>query len=256
MYRSGHEFLSGPGVPADQHIRPGRGYTLDESEYALHGLGFSDQVGTDSGARLTAELGHFPLELQLFHRPGENVKQLLGTERLLDEVDRPELHRLDGTVDRSECRHHDELGVGLQRRARPEHVEPVHSRQVQVQQDQVVQLGVQLPKALLTGPDCLYPITVLGKNRKKEFTNVLLVLDDQDPRRNVAFRLFIPHRYLRALAIDGSQLGIRKPPPHLDEDGGRNSHEPRRTRIPRPGAPLRELCQIGPADPASPVMRL
>ena len=67
---------------------------------------------------------------------------------------------------------------------------------------QVVELRVQLPKALFAGPDSLNPVSVLSQNRKKEFTNVLFVLDNQDSRRDVAFRLVIPHRCLRAFAID------------------------------------------------------
>ena len=78
-------------------------------------------------------------------------------------------------------------------RAGPEHVQSVHAGQVQVEQDQVVELGVQLTEALLAGPDCLYTVSVLGQDREKEFANILLVLYDQDSWRDVALRLVIPH---------------------------------------------------------------
>jgi len=78
----------------------------------------------------------------------------------------------------------------------------VHAGQVQVEQDQVIQLRVQLTEALFAGPDRFYPVSVLSEYREKELANIFLVLYDQDPRRNAAFRLVIPHRCLHAFSID------------------------------------------------------
>ena len=69
---------------------------------------------------------------------------LLDLERLLHVVERADLHRLDGGVDRSERRHQDHGGRRMQRLRRAQHVHAVAAAHLQIAQDDVVLPLVQL----------------------------------------------------------------------------------------------------------------
>jgi hypothetical protein len=86
----------------------------------------------------------------------QHQQKLLGAERLVDVVERPQLHRLHRRVDGAEGGHHDELRVGLQRRRHGEHVHPVDAGEVQVQQHQVEELAPQPLQRRLAGAHHLH----------------------------------------------------------------------------------------------------
>ena len=80
----------------------------------------------------------------MLDRLGDLELHLLDLERLLHVVERADLHRLDGGVDRAERRHQDHGGVRLQRLGRAEHVHAVAAAHLQVAQDDVVLPFVEL----------------------------------------------------------------------------------------------------------------
>ncbi len=106
-----------------------------------------------------------------------------------------ELHRLDRAVDRAERGHHDELCVGLQGRAGAQHVEAVHSREVQVEEHEIVELLIQLPQRFLSRTYGVHPVAVLGQHGQQKVADVLLVFHDEHARGDVTLRVFFRHGF-------------------------------------------------------------
>ena len=68
---------------------------------------------------------------------------LFDLERLLHVVERADLHRFDGRVDRAERRHQDDRGRRVQGLGRAQHIEPVAAAHLEVAQHDVEMAFVQ-----------------------------------------------------------------------------------------------------------------
>ena len=109
----GDELLARPALALDEDRAPGRGGGLDELEDLLHGLAPADDVAE---AELPLELVPEPEVLLpeglVLQGPLDRQQELLVLERLLDVVEGPDLHRLDGRFDRGVGGDDDDDGLG------------------------------------------------------------------------------------------------------------------------------------------------
>jgi hypothetical protein len=178
--RAGDEFLARTGLAGDQDGGAGRRDAFDQVEHPLHGRGPADNASAHAISRIAAELGDFAAQRGLLQRPLQREEQLLRAERLVDVIERAQLHGLDGIVDGAERRHDDELRVRLQSRRRAEHVHAVHTRQVQVEQHQVVEFTIEGLQCVLAGGDCVHGVAFLPQQPREQLPHDLLVLHDED----------------------------------------------------------------------------
>ena len=93
---------------------------------------------------LVAQVLHLVLEMAELDRLLDLELHLLDFERLLHEVERADLHRLDGRVDRAERRHQDHRRARLNRSRRAQHVHAVGAAHPKVGQHDV-ELAVLQP---------------------------------------------------------------------------------------------------------------
>ena len=116
----------------------------------------------------------------LLDRPVEQELQVVGVDRLHQEVGGTFLHRAHGLLDRAEGRHHDDgrLGVGVPRGR--EHVEAAAGRQPQVGQDHEIAEGLQAPARLVRVAGLVDLVAARLERLPQHRAERLLVLDDQD----------------------------------------------------------------------------
>ena len=131
-----HELLAGAVLAGDQHAAVGRRRHRDLLAQLLHGDALADDGERPIDAR--AQRAVLDFEPALPQRVAHGQHRLLERQRLLDEIERPELGRPHGRLDVGVPGNHDDLRVDapiaqpLQRR------EAVDARQPDVEQDHVV----------------------------------------------------------------------------------------------------------------------
>ena len=136
--RAGDELLAGARLAADQHGRIAPRHLLHDRQHLLQrAAGAHDVVEVVDVLLLVAQVVHLVLEVPELDRLLDLQLHLLDLERLLDEVERADLHRLDGGVDRPEGRHEDHGRARLDRPRRAQHVHAVGATHAQVGQHDV-----------------------------------------------------------------------------------------------------------------------
>ena len=108
--RPRHQLLAGPRLARDEHGALGLGHALGPVDDLLHRPAAADDAVVAellvTLAEQVAMLGAKPLVLD---GPADGDEQVIDLERLLQEVERSELHRRDGIRDGRVRRHHDDL---------------------------------------------------------------------------------------------------------------------------------------------------
>ena len=106
VQRARKQFLAGAALAFEQHRRVGAGRALDLLRHVPHHGGFADD------RRRAATLGELLLEQRVFRdqpplreRPLDHQQQMVGIDRLGQEVERALLHRRDRILDAAERGH-------------------------------------------------------------------------------------------------------------------------------------------------------
>ena len=116
VQRLGGEFLAGAALAEDQDGRPGRGVRLEPGDHVVHPRAIADHaLEAELLVELSAEVAVGPGELPPLAGLLDDGPHLGHVERLLQVVQRPELHRLDGRLHVAEAGHDHDLGVRLLR---------------------------------------------------------------------------------------------------------------------------------------------
>ena len=116
----------------------------------------------------------------LVDRAVEEQQEVVGVDRLRQEVGGALLHRADRLLDRPEGRHHHDrrLGVGLARGL--EHVEAAAGGQPEVGEDDEVAEGREPPPGLVGVRRLVDRVAARLEGLPQHGAERLLVLDDQD----------------------------------------------------------------------------
>jgi hypothetical protein len=192
--RFGDQLLAGSAFALDQDGGAGGSHLRHQVEDAQHRLALADDI-----FKVVALLQR-PLELDiLFFRalPGNRGadigQKLFVVPGLLDEVLRPAIHGVDHIADGSIGGDHDHRQVGLALPDAGQNLQAILARQRQVQQNQVVGSGIDVPEPGLTLGGRLHDIAFEQQQRLQRFANGCFVVDDQNAvsrfGRNVRFAL-------------------------------------------------------------------
>jgi hypothetical protein len=112
-----------------------------------------------------------------------NVQDPLGLNGLLNVVERPQAHRIDGAIDAWITGHdHDFRSTGGQLEL-SEHLEPRHPGQKQIQQDNIVFILPARTDTVLGGLDPLNAPFLACEDPVEIRPNCLVVFDDQNGKR-------------------------------------------------------------------------
>src|SRR3989475_11507333 len=104
----------------------------------------------------------------------------VGVERLLQEIVRAQLGRLDRGLDRTMTGDHHDLRVGVELAQLPQRLEPVHALHLHVQKDEMgPELGVTLQRLGSRGAR-LHVDLLVFEHLRQRLADALLVIDDQD----------------------------------------------------------------------------
>ena len=110
-----HELLARAALAGDEHRGVGRPDGLDRGVELLHGRAVADDLGRMHGLcgdDLAQALGFLP-RLAMRQGVGDEMRHVVGIERLGDVVVRAVLERGDGRVDRGVAGHDDDQEVGV-----------------------------------------------------------------------------------------------------------------------------------------------
>ena len=108
MQASRDELLARAVLAGDQHARLGRRDAVDGGQHLLHRV----RLAEDARRVLAAQLEVLALELGVLERVARQQEHAVAVERLLEEVVRALLGRLDRRLDRAVARDHDDGQVG------------------------------------------------------------------------------------------------------------------------------------------------
>ncbi len=151
MDRAGDQLLAGSRLAANQHGRVALGHLADDTKHALQWPAGADDaieivnivLRVSQVIELVAHPPHLERLLDLhFH--------LFDLERLLHVVERADLHRFNGCVHRTERRHQDDRGRGVQGLGRPKHIEAVAATHLEVAQHEIEMAFVQTLDCLVS----------------------------------------------------------------------------------------------------------
>ena len=109
----GHEILAGAALAGEQHGRRGtdRDPGDEMAERGNRRRGTDDPLQAVRPGSIGPELPHFAPQPRRFERALDGRGDLVQVERLVGEVVRPELHRLDGSFDAGVRRQEDDEDV-------------------------------------------------------------------------------------------------------------------------------------------------
>ena len=136
--RVGNQLLAGAVLALNQDVGVARRHALDQLEEVLHLLALTDDVGEAVlAANLLLELLVLGALLRPVDRLAEHVEEAVLADRLLEEVERARLPRLDRARDRALTADDDDFGRGIDFLEPPEQLDAVQVRQHQVGDDDV-----------------------------------------------------------------------------------------------------------------------
>ncbi len=180
--RRGQQVLAHARLAAQQHVGVGLGADFDHPLDAVHGGRAADDRRPRRRPRRTARGGRgsaagLPLPLD----PGQQRKDVFVAERLGEEVERPELDRLDRHGNAAVGGHHDDFHVGQRALLDPlQQFDAVELGHLQIGHHHVEPPGGELLEGLLAvgGRDHLVPLRgqIVGQGDAFD----LFVVDDQD----------------------------------------------------------------------------
>jgi hypothetical protein len=129
------EFLAGAALASHEHRRVGRSGALNDAVDRLHLERFADEAGKMIANVFLLHRGQLIGELAPVQRIANRDAQAVTRARLHHEVERAFAHRLDRQIDRSLAGDDDHFDRDVARFDLPQDVEPVHVRQLHVEQD-------------------------------------------------------------------------------------------------------------------------
>ena len=146
-----HQLLAGAVLAVDQHPAVGRRRHRDLLAQLHHRVALADHrvLRVD----LRAQRLIFGLEPPLPQRVADDEHRLLQRQRLLDEIERAHLDPADRRLDVAVPRDHDDLRFDLPLAHARERGEPIHSRQPDVEDDDVVGLAAEALEARFPAVD-------------------------------------------------------------------------------------------------------
>jgi hypothetical protein len=146
---------------------------------------FSGAVADHLMADLDVLLERLVLDPQtaLLQRIADGHEQAIGAlERLVEEVGRAALDRLDRRAGGAVARdHHDRHGLVHRSQAR-QHVHPVHARHLDVEQHQVGAVALRQHQAFRPGRGADEVVAVVFERHAQRITDRRVVVDDENPR--------------------------------------------------------------------------
>ena len=182
MDDAGHQVLAHAGLAAQEHVGVGAGADLDHVLDAIHRRRAADDqavdVGAGSGAAGAAPGGGGRCRRSIRAKQREDV---LVAERLGDEIEGPQPHRLDGHRDAAVGGHHHHFHAGQRPLLDPlQQFDAVQVRHFQVGDDHVEAVRLQQVPGLLAvgGGDHLVALGAEVVRQGDAFD--LFVVNDQD----------------------------------------------------------------------------
>ena len=146
--RARDQLLADAALALDQHGRVGRRGAADRRHHLLQRRALADHLMADFDVLLQRSV--LVAQAALLERVADRHEQAIGAlERLVEEVGRAALDRLDGRAGRAVARdHHDRHGLVHRAQAR-QHVHAVHARHLDVEQHEVGRFALGQRQAFL-----------------------------------------------------------------------------------------------------------
>ena len=133
--RAREQLLAGAALPFEQHRRVGGGGAVQRDRHLLELRVVADDL------RRAAALGQLFPQDQVFRgqpalreRALDHQQEMVGIDRLRQEVEGAFLHRGDGVLDAAERGHDDDRQLGIEVFRRAQHAEAVPLRQAEIRQ--------------------------------------------------------------------------------------------------------------------------
>ena len=161
----------------------GRGAGADDQIlHAVHRLALADErlERRHRGPHLPLQQIDLARQLPAIRHRLDAHQQLVAEERLLHEVDRAELHRLDGGIDGPEPGHDDERGVDALLAQPLEDVEPRDAGHAHVGEDDVVDVALREHHPVLAAAGGLDRIAGAAEHARHAVADALVVVDHED----------------------------------------------------------------------------
>ncbi len=185
MDRGGQEVLAHARLAVEQHVGVGLGRDFDHPPHAVHGGRAADDGRLDVGGReglRRSRLGGLPLPLDA----GQERKEVLVAEGLGEEVERPQLDRLDGHGNAAVGGHHNDFHRRQRAFLDPlQQFDAVEPRHLQIGHHHVERPGGEFFERFVAvgGRDDFVPLRrqIVGQGDALD----LFVVDDKDFHRPV-----------------------------------------------------------------------
>ena len=163
-----------PGAAAARWIR--------SLTFAIARLSPTSASSEEIGRNLPLQQIDLACELAPIGGRSDAHQQLVTEERLLHEVHRAELHRLDRRIDRPEARHHDERRVHANVAELAQHVDAREPRHPHVGQDDVEAVALRQLESFFAGRDHLHGVPRGAQHPARALAHARIVVDEKDAR--------------------------------------------------------------------------
>ena len=173
-----HEFFAGAVLARDEHPAIGRRRHRDLLAQFTHRAALADHRVAAIDARAQGAI--LGLEPALPQRVAHRQHRLLERQRLLDEIERPQLRGLDGRLDVGVARDHDDLRVHVTIAKPFQRHEAVDSWQPDVEQDHLVRPPADLIETRLTAVDGVHRVPFVAQDAAERCPHARFVVNDQD----------------------------------------------------------------------------
>ena len=181
MDRAGHELLARPALALDEDGRARRGGRPDELEDRLHDLASADDgAEAELPLELAAEADVLVLQPLVVQSPFDGHQQLVMFERLLDVVESPVFHGLDGRFDRGIGRDDDDLGAGVDAPDGLQDLDALQPGHQQIEEEHVEGAPVELGQPLFAAGGQFHLVALRGQKLAQDVVDDGLVVDDMD----------------------------------------------------------------------------
>jgi hypothetical protein len=193
-------FLAGAGLADDQRVDIGMGHKEDEAADLLHQRRTSDEPRFDVVALMEAAAQTCDLQRQpaFFKRAPDDVDEVLGRKRLLDDIIGAAAHRLDRQRRIAMAGDHDDRQIGIEPLRELQELQPVRTRKPHVRHHDAGKIGLQ------------HRFRTLGRSRRQDFDpgklhglldpqpDIGIVFDDQHFGNRFSFGLHVSPRRARS----------------------------------------------------------
>ena len=178
------QLLARPALAEDEHRRARRCGLVRGLERVSEARRAADDRAVPQRAQLLAQRLVFGEQRVTFRRLAHRLDDLHALERLLDEIVGALAHRLDRGLDRPVRGHHHHLGIGSDRRERPDEIDPRHLRHRQIGEHDIDSMLATDVQRLAPAPRREHPERFLGEDPRERLEIAGLVVDHQDRCRS------------------------------------------------------------------------